>query len=283
MRVAIGATLALLGAYGAAAVRRLESPPETGLEFIAWLAAPLLIALGLGVVLVVEARRMEKAHAASADSEQRFRMAVEAARCGIWEWDLTTDSIFMSDVTAALFGWRGGVVEGQQVLDRVSPGHRDGLRDALATAAVYGGFDVSFRVPSLIGGRPVWIDARGQGFGKSREGGYARIIGVALDVTEERLAQARAQAAETRLRDAIDSVSEAFVLWDRRGRLLMCNNAYREFFSLEPRLLKPGASHDAVERVADLAVRQWLSGPEGAQGVREAELIDGRWVQISER
>ena len=38
-----------------------------------------------------------------------------------------------------------------------------------------------------------------------------------LDVTEERIAQARAQAAETRLRDAIDSVSEAFVLWDRHG------------------------------------------------------------------
>ena len=66
--------------------------------------------------------------------------------------------------------------------------------EALSTAAVYGGFDVSFRVPSLSGGRPVWIDARGQGFGKSPEGGFARIIGVALDVTEERLAQARACA-----------------------------------------------------------------------------------------
>jgi two-component system cell cycle sensor histidine kinase PleC len=281
VRVAIGATLALLGAYAAAALRRLEGPPQEGLELIAWLAAPLLVALGLGVLLVAESRRMEAAHAASADSEQRFRMAVEAARCGIWEWDLTTDTIFMSEVTAALFGWRGGVVEGQQVLDRVSPGHRDGLRDALATAAIYGGFDVSFRVPSLTGGRPVWIDARGQGFGAAPEGGYARIIGVALDVTEERLAQARAQSAESRLRDAIESVSEAFVLWDRHGGLVMCNRNFREFFRMEPQALKPGAAREQVEAIARQAVRQEFHG--GQSGVREAELVDGRWVQISER
>ncbi|WP_304179328.1 PAS domain-containing sensor histidine kinase, partial [Phenylobacterium aquaticum] len=203
--------------------------------------------------------------------------------CGIWEWDLSEDKIFMSDVTAALFGWRGGVVEGQQVLERVSEGHRNGLREALSTAAIYGGFDVSFRVPSLSGGRPVWIDARGQGFGKSPEGGYARIIGVALDVTEERLAQARAQAAETRLRDAIESVSEAFVLWDKQGRLLMCNKNYRSFFRLEPHVLKPGVAREELEVQARLAVRQEFPALGGRKGVREAELVDGRWVQISER
>ncbi|MDB5442982.1 MAG: hypothetical protein JWP86_1184 [Phenylobacterium sp.] len=283
MRVAIGAALALLGVYTAAAVRRLQAPPDGPLEQLAWLVAPLLVAAGLGVTLILESRRMERAHAASTDSEQRFRMAVEAARCGIWEWDLTTDTIFMSDVTAALFGWRGGTVDGQQVLDRVSAGHRDGLRDALATAAIYGGFDVSFRVPSLTAGRPVWIDARGQGFGQAAEGGYARIIGVALDVTEERLAQARAQSAESRLRDAIESVSEAFVLWDRHGRLLMCNRNYREFFRMEPQALQPGADREQVEAIARQAIRQEFPTAGSQAGVREAELVDGRWVQISER
>ncbi|THD79946.1 MAG: PAS domain-containing protein [Phenylobacterium sp.] len=245
--------------------------------------APLIVAVGLGAILVIESRRMERAHAASSDSEQRFRMAVEAARCGIWEWDLTTDKIFMSDVTGALFGWRGGVVDGQQVLDRVSPGHRDGLRDALATAAIYGGFDVSFRVPSLTGGRPVWIDARGQGFGAAPEGGYARIIGVALDVTEERLAQSRAQSAESRLRDAIESIPEAFVLWDRQGRLLLWNSNFREFFHLDAQMLTPGAAREQILAAAIKATRQEIPVAGEPSGAREAELVDGRWVQISER
>ena len=283
VRIAIFAALVLLSLYTAFAINRLMRGPQGPAEQIASLIVPLVAALALGILLVLESRRVERAHVAFSDSEQRFRLAVEAARCGIWEWDLTHDRIFMSDVTAALFGWRGGVVDGQQVLERVSEGHRDGLREALSTAAIYGGFDVSFRVPSLTGGRPIWIDARGQGFGKSPEGGYARIIGVALDVTEERLAQARAQAAETRLRDAIESVSEAFVLWDKQGRLLMCNRNFRSFFRLEPHVLKPGVARDDLEAQAKLAIRQEFPALGGRKGVREAELVDGRWVQISER
>jgi two-component system cell cycle sensor histidine kinase PleC len=276
-RITIVVALTLLAAYALAALPECRS-----LDQFLWRATPLVIATGLAMLLLAESLRVEHANLAYSDNEQRFRLAVEAARCGIWEWDLAADRIFMSEVTAALFGWPGGLVDGQAVLDRVSPGHRDDLREALSNAALYGGFDVSFRVPSLTGGRPVWIDARGQGFGQSPDGGYARIIGVALDVTEERLAQARAQSAETRLRDAIESVSEAFVLWDRMGRLVMCNRNYRSFFRLEPAVLKPGAARAQVERLANLAIRRELPPVGDSGGVREAELVEGRWVQISQ-
>ncbi len=248
------------------------------------LLAPLAVGIALALMLMLQSRRVETAQKEFVDSEQRFRLAVEAARCGIWEWELGADQVFMSDVTGAMFGWGGGgVVGGQELLDRVSVDHRDKLRQALANAAMYGAFDVSFRVPGRDGGRSIWVDARGQGFGKPGEDGYSRIIGVALDVTEERLAQARAQAAENRLRDAIESVSEAFVLWDRQGRLLMCNRNYRNVFNLEPKLLKPGAPRSEVNRFAALAIKHDQPAPDGAKGVREAELNDGRWIQISER
>ena len=282
-RTAILASLVILAVYTVLALARWRGDPQSFLEFAAWLAAPLAVALGLGGLLLLEIRRVERDHAASADSEHRFRMAVEAARCGIWEWELTADQIFMSETTADLFGWRRGLYEGQQVLERVSPGHRDGLRDALSNAALHGDFDVSFRVPSLAGARPIWIDARGRGFGEAPEGGFARIIGVALDVTEERLAQARAQSAESRLKDAIDSFSEAFVLWDRHGRLILSNRNFRSYFQLDPSLLAPGVSREQVERAARAAIRQEFPAPGGRRGVREAELTDGRWVQISER
>jgi two-component system cell cycle sensor histidine kinase PleC len=273
-----GAVLALV------AVPSSDGETSTTREQLAWVLAPLAAAFFLGLILLRQANKVEATQQAYIDSEQRFRLAVEAARCGIWEWDLANDRMFMSDVTGAIFGWGGGgIVEGQQVLQRVSQEHRQHVRQALSEAAIYGGFDVSFRVPSLMpGGRAIWIDARGQGFDRTGEG-YSRIIGVALDVTDERMAQARAQAAENRLRDAIESVSEAFVLWDRNGRLLMCNANYRSFFTLEPRILKPGASRDQVNRFAQMAIRTEIPSPDGKKGVREAELNDGRWIQISER
>ncbi|MFN3521916.1 MAG: ATP-binding protein [Phenylobacterium sp.] len=253
-------------------------------EQMAWVLAPLFAAFLLAMMLLHQSYKAERAEQAFSESEQRFRMAVEAARCGIWEWDVATDRMFMSDVTGAILGWGGGgVVKGDEVIDKVAPEHRERLRQAVTTAAIYGGFDVSFRVPSLQGGRPIWIDARGQGFDRAPDGSYARIIGVALDVTEERVAQARAQAAEIRLRDAIDSVSEAFVLWDRHGRLLLCNKNYRDFFSLEARILKPGAPREQIHKIAQIAIKQETPAPDGRRGVREAELYDGRWMQISER
>ena len=274
--------LAVLAVFCVLGLLRLGGA-GSGPEVLAWFLVPVFCAFGLGLLLILETQRGDRIQAARSDSETRFRMAVEAARCGIWEWDLAADKIFMSDATASLFGWRTGEVDGQQVLDRVAPGHRDDMREALATAAIYGDFDVSFRVPPLAGARPVWIDFRGRGFGESPEGGFARIIGVALDVTEERLAQARAQSAEGRLRDAIESTSEAFVLWDRHGRLVMSNTNFRSFFQLDPELLKAGVGREAVERAARFSIRQEYPAPGGRRGVREAELSDGRWVQISER
>jgi two-component system cell cycle sensor histidine kinase PleC len=278
VRPAGGGGLIAIAGWSAAPVSAIGGFPFE----LAVILGPLAIGGALTLLLMMQSRRAQQAHAAFSDTEQRFRMAVEAARCGIWEWDLVEDRVYLSDVTGAILGWGGGgVVEGGQVLGRISSEHRERVRQALASAGVYGAFDVSFRVPDR-NGATAWIDARGQGLDPG-EGGFRRIIGVALDVTEERMAQARAQAAETRLRDAIDSVSEAFALWDRSGRLLLCNANYRIFFSLEPRTLKPGASRDSVERFVRLAIRREHPAPQAGGGLREVELNDGRWLQISER
>ena len=281
VRPIAGGALLAVAALPRAAAGGLPADNVSG-DIVA-LMVPLAVGLLLALLLFGQMRRAETALSAFAESEQRFRLAVEAARCGIWEWDLDEDRVLMSDVTGAILGWGGGgSAPGADVLARIAPEHRDRVRQTLTAARSYGAFDVSFRVPDR-NGRSAWIDARGQALAEAGALGYRRIVGVMLDVTEERITQARAQAAETRLRDAIDSVSEAFVLWDRAGRLLMCNKNYREFFGLEARILKPGAPRDTVVRISMLAVKQEHAAAEGRPGVREAEMHDGRWLQISER
>ncbi|HLI64857.1 MAG TPA: ATP-binding protein [Caulobacteraceae bacterium] len=245
------------------------------------LLAPLLVGIALALLFLLQSRKARAAEQALLDSERRFRLAVEAARCGIWEWDLDADKLLMSDIAGAVLGWGGaGAVSGRELLTRIAPEHRDRVLQTLAAARAHGAFDVSFRIPDR-GGRSAWIDARGQAIGFAGEGGFSRIIGVMLDVTDERRTQARAQVAEIRLRDAIDSASEGFVLWDRLGRLVICNRSFRDFFQLEPRLLKPGTPRAEVRRFADLAIKQ--QPPPLENGLREVELQDGRWLQISER
>jgi two-component system cell cycle sensor histidine kinase PleC len=206
---------------------------------------------------------------------------VEAARCGIWDWDLDRDMVYMSDVTGVMLGWGGGgVASTDEVIQRVASEHRQTLRSALAEARTSGALDTSFRVPT-DSGRSVWVDARGQSVGARGPAGFGRISGVALDVSEERAAQSRAQRAEARLIDAINSVSDAFVLWDRRQRLLMWNKTFGDVFNIDQRFLRAGTPRELIEQVLQIAIRRSLPLA-GRDGVVEVELNNGRWIQISE-
>jgi two-component system cell cycle sensor histidine kinase PleC len=250
-----------------------------GLVFI---GGPLVIGLLFGLLLFYQARRSRDNALQFQASEQRYRLAVDAARCGIWDWDLEKNLIYMSDVTGVMFGWGGGgVATTDEVLARVGADHRNELMQALQDARFKGAFDVSFRVPNA-NGQAIWIDARGHAVGDRTAGGFTRLNGVALDVTEERAAQSRAMRAEARLLDAISSVSDAFVLWDRRGRLVMWNHMFGQTFNIDDRFLRQGTPRDLIDEVMQISLRRQQPAPDGREGVIEAELNDGRWIQISE-
>jgi two-component system, cell cycle sensor histidine kinase PleC len=276
--LAILASLIVLAVDTGFAAMRLRDTPGVSTSI---LLAPMVTAAILAVLLVVQGLQADTAARALAESEERFRLAVEAARCGIWEWDLASGELFMSDITGVMLGWGGGgVAPTEQVLERVAPEHRERVRQALVAAMTHGAFDVSFRVQRLDGA--VWIDARGQAPGDHVDGRFSRIVGVALDVTDERVAQVRAQAAEVRLHGAIESVPEAFALWDRQGRLVLSNQNFARFFDLEPRVLRPGVPRRAVEKLMRNAFKTEPPAAEGLEA-REVELIDGRWVTFAER
>ena len=113
----------------------------------------------------------------------------------------------------------------------------------------------------------------------------------------ERLAQAQAETASTRQRlaDAIESLPDAFILFDRDDRLVAVNHKYREYFPNVAELLVPGTTYEqilrpGVERGAYPAAigreEEWL-----AQRLRshrqpgppfEQAIADGRWFRVSE-
>ena len=128
-----------------------------------------------------------------------------------------------------------------------------------------------------------WIDARGQSRQPRRDGVFVNLMGVALDVTDARRTKAQAQAAESRLRDAIESVSDAFVLFDRRGRLILWNQGFQDAFAFPPGVVRRGALKDELTRIAADAIKTERPSVEGRAGVREVELKDGRWLQMAER
>jgi PAS domain-containing protein len=65
---------------------------------------------------------------------------------------------------------------------------------------------------------------------------------------ELRTAESRARTAEACLLDAIDSLDEAFVLFDADDRLVLCNRKFREVYAISADLLQAGTPFEEIIR-----------------------------------
>jgi len=104
-----------------------------------------------------------------------------------------------------------------------------------------------------------------------------------------------ADAARMRLRDAIDSINEGFILFDAEDRLVLFNEAYLGFWPEMAGRIREGMTFDEMARMAVeyerpigslVAPDRWVSDRLARHGVAEGghvqALADGRWVQINE-
>ena len=132
----------------------------------------------------------------------------------------------------------------------------------------------------------VWMRARCELVEQAGEPGM-HVIGIAVDITEQKNLAERTVAADIRLRDAIETISEAFVVWDADNRLVLCNSKFQSLHSLPDDAVAAGVPYETIVAAGSQpVVRTQLTG-EGRHDkgglTFEAQLDDGRWLQISER
>jgi two-component system cell cycle sensor histidine kinase PleC len=134
-------------------------------------------------------------------------------------------------------------------------------------------------------GNWVWLRARCELVQQSGDGG-PHLIGIAVDITEQKTLVERTVEADLRLRDAIETIPEAFVLWDAQNRLVLCNSNFQELHNLPDEAIAAGASYESVVAAGRKpVVRSKVTSEGQIPGARtfEAQLDDGRWLHISER
>jgi two-component system cell cycle sensor histidine kinase PleC len=279
---AISVVYPLLTATDLAAALGLGPTAARALSLFAELA-PLVAGLGLALLMVLQLRRVEPPQETLSESERRANLTLQAAGCGGWDWDLSTDEIQLSGVSAALFGWAMAIqVSPGNLLGKISPDHRTAVHDAFRLAHSEGRIDLTFAVP-MAGGPSRWITLRGQTANRSAQGAPLKMSGVAMDISAERYALAKANLAERRLRDAVDLIHQAFALWDRHGRLVMWNPPYQTFFKIDPSFLIPGAARDGINRIVMMNIAREHPADETRPGERIIEMVGGRWLSLSER
>ncbi|HET8919346.1 MAG TPA: ATP-binding protein [Xanthobacteraceae bacterium] len=258
----------------------------TGLT-ITLLATTGFVVLILGFAFHWQATRAREADIINDTVRGRVDTALNRGRCGLWDWDLARGRVFWTHSMYEMLGL-------PQKDELLTFGEVDALvhKDdidlyELATQLADGNLqsiDHAFRMRHAQG-RWLWLRVRCELTRQEGEVG-PHLIGIAVDITEQKNLVERTVAADLRLRDAIETIPEAFVLWDAENRLVLCNSNFQELHQLPDEAVVAGTSYETIVATGRKPlIRATVAHDSEPRGARtfEAQLEDGRWMHISER
>ena len=206
----------------------------------------------------------------------RLDKALDGGECGLWDWNLAEGHIFWSKSMFEILGLppKGDFLSYGEIAELIHPD--DAKLDNLIEDLLIGKrkvFDQEFRMRHEKGNW-VWLRARAAlapGQGQSEP----HLVGIVFDISRQKKL------------DAVENISEAFVLWDTESKLVLCNSKYQQFHSLPSEVCQPGTPYgDVAAASKEPVVRQFVPGQANdSSGARsmEVQLADGRWLQINER
>ncbi|AGA64515.1 Two-component sensor histidine kinase PleC [Liberibacter crescens BT-1] len=220
------------------------------------------------------------------ESNIRVETALSRGGCGIWDFDFVNRQFYWSQSMYEILGipYSNKALSFGEIARLFYPKDRtiyDIARSIARGTSVQ--VDKIFRIRHSQG-HYVWMRIRAQVM--RTLSGHMHIIGIAMDVTEQqRLEQYYVEAGQ-RLTEAIECTSEAFVLWDKNDKLVMCNVHYQQAYGLPDDILVPGTKRSAVKSksirpVIERRIPSVSSRP-GQAITTEVQLADLRWLQINE-
>ncbi|MFM9849410.1 MAG: response regulator [Hyphomicrobiaceae bacterium] len=156
------------------------------------------------------------------ESEQRLRLASEAAGFGTYDLNATSHHMHCSPRLRDLLGSDAeGDLELESFLAIVHPGDRDAVRDAMSARPAES-HELEFRVQHPRHGTR-WLLDRGRSFAATGDpaGRVARVTGTILDITERKLTEQRQQLLmaelDHRVKNMLANVSAMARLSSRRA------------------------------------------------------------------
>ena len=167
----------------------------------------------------------------------RLRLATQAARQGIWEYDHKEDRLYWNKQMYEIYGRSPS----QKVLhfhDFLAMIHPDDLPTFLANrkkAVTTGEIATIIRIVKP-NGTIRYIELRGQVI-HNKDGNPSRNIGIAWDITERVQAEEALRESEQRFRDIADNVDQAFFVFSANpSKLLYVNPAYERLWGTSSEL-----------------------------------------------
>ena len=151
---------------------------------------------------------------------ERFQLAQKAARWITWEWTPNSDKLETSPFADSLFGMKvqEEVQTGNDFLALVHPEDRDRLRRAIERLLKHTD-DLALEVRCLTPRGDIrWLSKSGVAV-RNAEGRVERVIGVAHDVTEQKITENALFQERDRAFVTLSSIADGVIRTDARGAI----------------------------------------------------------------
>lgn len=214
-------------------------------------ASALLLLLGCTWYSRRSFARSNRLQAQLKQSEERLSLGFDGSNAGLWDWDIVKGEVFYSSWITEQLGYSLTEFSSspEDFVDLIHPDDRgmaqEALRRHLVANTVY---DVEFRVKTITG-EYLWCKSRAQAI-RDAHGVAVRMVGSLFDVTDRKLAEAKAFAEKELAEVTLASIADAVITTDNLGRISYCNKIAENMLGLscEDMQMQP---FDAVCKIYD--------------------------------
>ena len=162
-------------------------------------------------------------------SEERLSLAAGSAGLGLWVWDIRKNDVWMTPEGRALFGFNADErIDPDRFLESVQPGDRESTRQAVTQSLLSDldhGREYRIRLPD---GSIRWISLRGL-VERDGSGEAVRVRGVAIEITDRKLAEESLRGSEEFNRTVLASLHHHIAILDSAGSVMAVNDAWEKF------------------------------------------------------
>lgn len=162
--------------------------------------------LGGGVLRTyTDITERQRGEQALRESEERLKRALDASRLALWDLDLNSGEIYLSEAWSEMLGGERAVTRTTFAALTATVPDEDQGRIAAAMQDALRGVTPSYSVEHQVrtpDGQTLWVLSQGRVVERSADGHARRAVGTNRDVTERKRAEATQRVLESQLREA---------------------------------------------------------------------------------
>lgn len=255
-----------------------------GAEFIAEVTLSAVQLVDRQVIYCVwrDVSEPKQAEAKLAESEERWKFALEGAGDGVWDWNIQTGEALYSSRWKEMLGFTASEI-GNTSAEWTNRVHPDDMPDTMAAIQAH----IDGRTASAVAefrirckdGSWRWVLGRGMVVSRTPDGRALRLVGTNTDITERKQAQDALRDSEAFLSAILDSVFDQIAVIGHDGTIIRVNEHWRSF-ALENGVEagKPAPHTDVGTNYLEVCQVGFGNLPDSGKNARDGiqAVLDGR-------